>query len=73
MEYEPDRVDSSVCFICQTAFQYLTELLQDGDMDSSIVSLLEKVCYTLPSGVSSQCYSFVSTYGAFFLSKVSCM
>ena len=70
MHQTPDLVDSSVCFICQTAFQYLTEILQDEDMDTNIVTLIEKVCYALPSGVSSQCYTFVSTYGAFFLSKV---
>lgn len=64
-------MDSSVCFICQTAFQYIIQLLENSDIDSGIVSLLEKFCYTLPSSLSSQCSAFIDTYGSFLLSKVS--
>ncbi|KAI6650238.1 Prosaposin-like isoform X1 [Oopsacas minuta] len=69
LEHKPGQVDSNICFLCQTAFGYLTEILKDSDMDSNIVSLIEKACQTLPSGLSSQCYTFVSTYGAFLISK----
>ena len=69
-EFRPDGVDGSVCFLCQTAFQYIIQLLDNEDIDSGIVSLIEKVCYALPSSISSQCSAFIDTYGYFLLSKV---
>ena len=70
-QIEPDGMDSSICFICQTAFQYFIQLLDNADIDSGILSLVKKACYALPSSISSQCSTFLDTYGDFLLSKVS--
>ncbi|CAL1543582.1 unnamed protein product [Lymnaea stagnalis] len=59
------------CAICELIMKYLEALVTKNTSVSDIESALDKVCHLLPSTVSSDCVTFVSSYTPGLVSLLS--
>lgn len=63
-------VKLDTCEICETAVDYIDQLLEDDNVDKEITDLAAKICNLLPESSKQECISIVELYGPSILQMI---